>query len=110
MESPKTTKASVKEAFVGLQGLILCQILSLFEFFILHVFIEEVIDRLDGEARGDLPEGVDLHLEALQFFVYTGLFFFFLLFSHLSLRLLTYLTQTEFFWLPLADLRLQKLP
>lgn len=110
MESSKTTKASVKEAFVGLWSLILCQILSLFEFFILHIFIEEVIDRLYGKAGGDFSKGVDLHFEALQFLVYAGLLFFFLLFGHLSLRLLAYLTQTEFFWLPLADLRLQKLP
>lgn len=110
MESPKNTKASVKEAFVGLKGLILCLILSLFEFFILYVFIEKGIDCLDGKAGRDLPEGIDFHLKAFQFLVYAGLLFFFLLFGHLSLRLLAYLTQTEFFWLPLADLKLQKLP
>ena len=85
-------------------------LLSIFQLFILHVFIEEVIDCLDGKAGGNFSKGVDFHLEAFQFLVYAGLLFFFLLFGHLSLRLLAYLTQTEFFWLPLADLRLQKLP
>ena len=85
-------------------------LLPIFQLFILHVFIEEVIDRLDGKAGGDFSKGVDLHLEALQFLVYAGLLFFFLLFGHLSLRLLAYLTQNEFFWLPLADLKSQKLP
>ena len=85
-------------------------LLPIFQLFILHVFIEEVIDCLDRKAGRDFSKGVDFHFESLQFLMYAGLLFFFLLFGHLSLRLLAYLTQTEFFWLPLADLRLRKLP
>ena len=85
-------------------------LLPIFQLFILHVFIEEVIDRLDGKAGGDLPEGVDLHLEALQLLMYTRLLLFIFLFGHASLQVSAYLTQNEFFWLPLADLKSQKLP
>ena len=88
----------------------MCLILSVFEFLVLDVFIQKSVYRFDRKAGGDLPEGIDLHFEAFQLLVYARLLFFFLLFGHLSLRLLAYLTQIEFFWLPLVYLKSQKLP
>ena len=85
-------------------------VLAVFEFLVLDVFIQKSVDRFDGKAGGDLSEGIDLHFEAFQFLMYTRLLFFFLLFGHLSLRLLAYLTQIEFFWPPLVYPKSQKLP
>jgi len=107
-EKPK--HSDYKSIIYILLGLALVKLLSVLQFFILHVFIEKIIDRLDGKAGRDLSKGVDFHFESLQFFVYAGFFLFFFLFGHLNLRLLAYLTQIEFFWIPLLDLKSKKLP
>lgn len=69
--------------FLLIAGLFFWRSLGVFsQFFIFHIFVEELVELFDLDIGDDLAEFVDSDIKAFQRFVYSRLAFFWFPFRH----------------------------